>query len=145
MLLELRFESLGDSVGSRVDVSSEENGETLLLLSRVRFSENLDDSLVREPIRNGLSIVELAQFWTSEVELSEEAYSTSLESSTKFGSRDIGGDSSLGNLIDGHVDVLIGNVRHHLERNLTESRVISEKNADIRKLQNSPFRFRVRP
>lgn len=73
MLLELRFESLGDSVGSRVDVSSEENGETLLLLSRVRFSENLDDSLVREPIRNGLSIVELDQFWTSEVELSRES------------------------------------------------------------------------
>lgn len=54
LLLELRLEGLGNGVGTRVDVTGEEDGETLLLLRGVRFTENLDDSLVREPIGNGL-------------------------------------------------------------------------------------------
>lgn len=55
LLLELRFESLGDSVGTRVDVTGEEDGETLLLFGGVRFTKDLDDGLVREPIGNGLN------------------------------------------------------------------------------------------
>lgn len=50
LLLELRLESLGDGVGARVDVTGEEDSETLLLLGGVRFPENLDDGFVREPV-----------------------------------------------------------------------------------------------
>lgn len=48
----------------------------------------------------------------------EKAYSSGLESSAEFGSRDVGSDGSLGDLINGHVDVLVGDVGHHLEGNL---------------------------
>jgi len=119
--LELRFEGLGDSVGTRVDVTGEENGETLLLLGGVRFTKNLDDSLVREPIGNGLC--ERSSNTVSSIERADimnRTHSTSLESSTEFSSGDIGSDGSLGNFVDGHVDILIGDVGHHLEGNLNE-------------------------
>lgn len=149
LLLELGLEGLGDGVCTRVDVTGEENGETLLLLRGVRFTENLDDSLVREPIGNGLRgrTKKIGELGSRQSGLSEDsAYGTSLESSAEFSSGDVSGDGTLGDLVDGHVDVLIRDVGHHLEGNLEQKGRINETKLYIMLTRRDPpSRCRARP
>lgn len=51
--------------------------------------------------------------------------SSRFQTTTKFGSRDVGGDGSLGNLIRGHVLVGFGDVGHLLEGDHLDLKLLS--------------------
>lgn len=63
MLVQCDIKGAGDGVFARVLVSGEEDGETLLVARRMRFTEDLDDFGVGEPLWNLLASSEtLAEF-----------------------------------------------------------------------------------
>jgi hypothetical protein len=96
LLVEGDLEGTSDGVLSGVDVSSEEDGESLLVTGRVRLAENLDDLRVGKPLGDG---------------------SSGTETATELGSGDVEGLGTGLDLVDGHVLVGVGKVGHHLERN----------------------------
>lgn len=99
------MKSSGNGVLTRVVKTGQEDGETLLGSRGVRFSENLDDTGVREPVRNG---------------------GTGSESLSELGTRDIGGGGALGDLVNGLVLVRAGKVGHGLEGNHLDLKLILE-------------------
>lgn len=69
LLVEAGLESLGDVVLARVVQAGDEESETLLGLGRVRLAQDLDDGLVREPVRDSLARAEaLSQLGTRDVQ-----------------------------------------------------------------------------
>jgi hypothetical protein len=105
VLLESNLESAGNGVLARVVKTGQENGEALLRTGRIRVTENLYDTLVREPV------------WDS---------STGTQALAELGTADVGGLSTLGNLVDGLVLVRSGKVGHGLERNHVDVELILE-------------------
>jgi hypothetical protein len=103
LLLQDDAESLGDGIFTRVVETGQEDDETLLETRRVRFTQDLDDGLVTEPIGDG---------------------STGSETFSEFGTRDVGGRGTLGNLVDRLVLVGTGKVGHHLERNHLDVKLV---------------------
>lgn len=99
------MKSSGNGVFTRVVKTGQEDGETLLGSRGIRFSENLDDTCVREPIGDG---------------------GASSETLSKLGTRDIGGRGALGDLIDRLVLVRTGEVGHGLEGNHLDLKLILE-------------------
>lgn len=103
--MEGNLESSGNGVLTRVVETGQEDSETLLGSRRVRLSENLDDTSVREPIGDG---------------------GTGSESLSELGTRDIGGGGTLGDLVDGLVLVRARKVGHGLEGNHLNLELILE-------------------
>lgn len=108
--MEGNLESSGNGVLTRVVETGQEDSETLLGSRRVRLSENLDDTSVREPIGDG---------------------GTGSESLSELGTRDIGGGGTLGNLVDGLVLVRARKVGHGLEGNHLNLELILELSNEL--------------
>lgn len=104
-LHESCLEGSGNLVLSRVLVTGHEDGEALLGREGVLLSENLDDLGVREPGRNVLA---------------------GSEAVSQLGTRDVGGASTLGDLVGGLVLIGVGEVDHLLELNHLDAKLTLE-------------------
>lgn len=96
LLLHRHGQRSSDGVLARVVKTGQQDSETLLVSRRVRFSQDLNDGLVGEPIGNR---------------------STGDQSPSQFGAGDVGSRGALGNLVDGLVFVGLRQVGDHLEGN----------------------------
>lgn len=103
VLVEGNLQGTGDLVLATVLVARQEDGETLLARERVLLTQHLDDLGVREPLGDLLAGAEaVAQLGTGDVESA----------------------GALGNLVTGHVLVLVGEVDHLLELNHLDAKLL---------------------